>query len=88
MTVMSDAVPDQEARAPRRRRLSDHVLVAFHSACDRGNLKVAAELLDILEFMMMRGLPERRLERRVNAQPLVAAHGRLWSRCHPEACDG
>jgi hypothetical protein len=41
-----------------------------------------------LEFMVKRGLPERRLERRANAQPLVAADEPLWSVRHPEARDG
>jgi hypothetical protein len=86
--IMSDAVPDQKARAERRRRLSDRVLVAFHSACDQVDLKVAAGLFDILEFMVKRALPERRLERRANAQPLVAVHEPLWSQRHPEALDG
>jgi hypothetical protein len=86
--VMRDAVPDQEAKRPRRRRLSDHVMVAFHIACDEGNLEAARQLLTIVEFMLRRPPRDGRPERRIQADPLVAAHERLWSLRHPEARDG
>jgi hypothetical protein len=88
---MSDTVPDADApprRNQKRRRLSDMVLMAFHSACDRGDLEVADRLLTILELMLRCGPPAGRAERRVNAQPLVAAHERLWALRHPEVADG
>jgi hypothetical protein len=62
-------------------------LFAFHFACDQGDLEVAEHLITILEHMLSRPPPEGRPERRVNAQPLVAAHERLWSLRHPEARD-
>ena len=87
---MSDTGPDTDTpprRSQKRRRLSDMVLMAFHTACDRGDLEVADELLGILELMLRRGPPAGRAERRVDAQPLVAAHERLWALRHPEAND-
>lgn len=59
------------------RRLSDKVLAAFHSACDRVDVEVAWEMLNALEFMMMRQptLPAGR-ERRIRGS-LVAAHERV-----------
>jgi len=89
MTVMSDAVPDQEARPQRRRRLSDHVMVAFHFACDEGALEAARRLLTIAEFILRRPPPDGRPEHRAaHADLLVAAHERLWFLRHPEARDG
>ena len=86
---MRDPVPDQEAKRPRRRRLSDHVMVAFHIACDEGDLEVARLLLTIAEFISRRPPHDRRPERRADrADVLVAAHERLWSLRHPEARDG
>jgi hypothetical protein len=37
-----------------KRRLSDMILIAFHSACDQADIGIAWELLNALEFMMMR----------------------------------
>jgi hypothetical protein len=69
------------------RRLSDHVLIAFHHACDQGDIEAARRLLDVLEFMVRRpprgpGGGERRAR-----ESLVAAHERLWHIQHPEASD-
>src|ERR1700722_798475 len=36
------------------RRLSDHVLIAFHHACDQGEIEVARRLLEVLEFIVRR----------------------------------
>jgi len=85
---MRDPVPDQEATPRRRRRLSDHVMIAFHLACDQGDLEVARRLLTITEFMSWQAPSDGRPERRVWADPLVAAHERLWTLRHPEARDG
>jgi hypothetical protein len=53
---MTDTPDDRTApRTPPRyagRRLSDHILIAFHQACDQGELEVARLLLDILEMMI------------------------------------
>ena len=69
-------------RPGRRRRLSDVILAAAHLACDQGELEIAEHLLAIVEFMLRRGPPEGRPERRLEAQPLVAAHERLWTLRH------
>ena len=89
MSEMHDAVLEQvtrpQRRPNRRRRLSDMVLIAFHFACDQGDLETADQLLAVLEFMLRRPPPAGHPERRVNANPLVAAHERLWLLRHPEA---
>jgi hypothetical protein len=82
----ADTLP-QRGRPHRRRRLSDMILVAAHSACDQGDLEVADRLLTIVEFMLRRGPPEGRRERRIDMQPLVAALERIWILRHPEAHD-
>jgi hypothetical protein len=65
------------------RRLSDKILIAFHQACDQGDLEVAAHLLEVLEFMTSRApaLPTGRDRR--SKESLVAAHERLWILRHP-----
>jgi hypothetical protein len=86
---MRDPVPDQEAKWPRRRRLYDHITVAFHIACDEGDLEVARLLLTIADFISQRAPRCGRLERRAaRADVLVAAHERLWTLRHPETRDG
>jgi hypothetical protein len=74
-----------DAPQPRyTRRLSDKVLIAFHQACDQGNIEVARPLLEVLEFMLKR--PPRLqggVDRRAQ-ESLVAAHERLWQIRHPE----
>jgi hypothetical protein len=79
-SLSSNASPTRYAR-----RLSDHVLIAFHHACDQGDIEAARRLLDVLEFMVRRpprgpGGGERRTK-----ESLVAAHERLWHIQHPEA---
>jgi hypothetical protein len=90
--VMPDAVLDQDATSPprvpsRRRRLSDYILIAFHSACDQGDFEAADHLLGILEQLLLRPSPVGQPERRTDIQPLVAALERLWTLRHPEARD-
>jgi hypothetical protein len=64
-------------------------MVAFHFACDEGDLEAARRLLTIAEFMSRRRARDGRPERRVaHADLLVAAHERLWFLRHPEARDG
>jgi hypothetical protein len=78
---MNDTAPDLETLRPRgrkQRRLSDHVIIAVHLACDQGDLEAADRLLDVVEYMLWRPLREGRRERRIDTQPLVAAHERLW----------
>ena len=41
------------AKVPRYAwRLSDHILVAFHQACDQGDLEVAEQLLKVLDMLI------------------------------------
>jgi hypothetical protein len=84
--AMNDHEHDPHAASePTRytRRLSDKILIAFHHACDQGDNEVAAQLLDVLEFMINRAphLPDGR-DRRTK-ESLVAAHERLWLLRHP-----
>jgi hypothetical protein len=73
---------------PRRRRVSDEILIAFHLACDQTDLEAADLLLAIFEFILRRPPPAGQPERRVDAQPLVAGHQRLWDLRHPEVRNG
>jgi hypothetical protein len=76
---MNDSLSSNAWPTRYTRRLSDHVLIAFHHACDQDEVEVARRLLDLLEFMVRR--PPRwpgGRERRVKAS-LVAAYERLWS---------
>jgi hypothetical protein len=81
-------ISDEEDRAapgrPARqlRRLSDKVVVAFHFACDQGELEVAWRLLQILETVIRRPPPNGQPERRNQMPILVAAHERLWHLRH------
>ncbi len=73
---MSQATPsaDQERYS---RRLSDKIQAAFDHACDEGELQVAAELLTILETVLLRVAPKPDRREAVVA-PLMASHERLW----------
>ncbi len=76
---------DREASAapPRYgRRLSDKILIAFHGACDEGDLEVAEQLLQVLEMVVMQRPVVPGGSRRRNTESLVAAHERLWSLRH------
>ena len=77
----------QPGPSRRQRRLSDLILIAFHSACDQEDFEVADRLIGILEPMLLGGAPGGRPERRTDFQPLVAALERLWTLRHPEAGD-
>ena len=65
------------------RRLSDKILVAFHSACDQADCEVAEQLLHVLEMMLTRRPLNPDGTRRRNMESLVAAHERLWQLRHP-----
>jgi hypothetical protein len=69
----------------QRRRLSDHILIAFHLACDQRDFEVADRLLGILQRIVLRPAPAGSPQRRSDIQPLVAARERLWALRHPEA---
>ena len=80
--------PPHPGPTRKQRRLSDLILIAFHSACDQEDFEVAGRLIGIVERMLLGGAPGGRPERRTDFQPLVAAHERLWTLRHPEAGDG
>ena len=88
----TDIVADRDAGmsgAPRySRRLSDKILIAFHHACDQGDLDVAEQLLHVVEGLLTRRPLVPDGSRRRNAESLVAAYERLWHLQHPavEAC--
>jgi hypothetical protein len=67
----------------RTRRLSDHVLIAFHHACDQSNIETARSLLDVLEFMVRRPRPSADGRERRAEESLVTAHERLWHMQYP-----
>jgi hypothetical protein len=72
--------------APRySRRLSDKIVIAFHDACDQGDLEVAEKLLHVLETVLTRLPPEGNRLR--DTEPLIAAHERLWNLGHQNARD-
>jgi hypothetical protein len=81
VTTPPPNAPDPEPRYTRR--LSDKILIAFHHACDEGDVEVARQLLDVLEFMTGRpaSLPDKKNRRA--KESLVAAHERLWQIRHP-----
>ncbi len=84
---MTDTPDDETTAKPRRhtRRLADHILIAFHQACDQGDLEVARLLLGLLEVMVTTPrLPGGTGNRRSETATLVAAHERLWDLRHPE----
>lgn len=55
------------------RRLSDHILVAFHQACDQGEIEVASALIEVLERIAMRPCDPRDGKERRLRESLVAA---------------
>src|ERR1700722_13188637 len=82
---MNDSLSSNASSTRYTRRLSDHVLIAFHHACDQGDIEAARCLLDMLEFMVRRpprgpGGGERRAK-----ESRGAAHERLGHIQHQEA---
>jgi hypothetical protein len=60
-------------------------MIAFHHACDQGDLEVAGLLLKVLEMMIAAPrLPHPGGDRRRETETLVAAYERLWPLRHPE----
>ncbi|PZP46894.1 MAG: hypothetical protein DI601_05235 [Azospirillum brasilense] len=60
------------------RRLSDKLLLAFHQACDQGDVEIAWELLRITEKALLKSGQYSGPERRKGVESLVAAHERLF----------
>ena len=65
------------------RRLSDKIFVAFHHACDTGELDVAEQLLIVLEELVKRPRTVKEGNLRRNMEGLTAAFERLWYLRHP-----
>ena len=79
---LASAQTEGGAKPRFTRRLSDKILVAFHTACDHGDYEIAEQLLRVLEEMLSRRTIPPTAERRKNIESLAAAHERLWhSRC-------
>ncbi|WP_376100037.1 hypothetical protein ACE7GA_13070 [Roseomonas sp. CCTCC AB2023176] len=73
------------ASSPRyTRRLSDKLLMVFHSACDQGRLDVAESVLDLAEQVVRRDPPPMQPERRrQDMVAIVQAYERLWELRNP-----
>ena len=67
----------------RGRRLFDKAMAAFEQACEQRDADVAAYLLQAAETLLERPSPDPLLDRRENAERLVAARARLWLLQHP-----
>jgi hypothetical protein len=83
--VSPDPPPERNASAPRyTRRLSDKLLLVFHSACDQGRLDVAESVLDLAEQVVRRDPPPLQPERRrQDMVAIVQAYERLWELRNP-----
>lgn len=81
--LIREETPQATTAVRYTRRLSDKILIAFHQACDQGDLEVADQLLRILEMMLSRKPLTPDGSRRKNMESLVAAHERLWHLRHP-----
>jgi hypothetical protein len=68
---------------PRRRRLTDKIISAFHAGCDEGALDIAAGLLSLLQVVVKH--PQRLstgVDRR-KPTDLAILRERLWSLRYP-----
>ncbi|MFC3000867.1 hypothetical protein [Falsiroseomonas tokyonensis] len=74
---MDETSESQAPKQPYTRRLSDKILIAFHQACDHGDLETARMLLVCCETAMRNATQPMR-DRRRGAETLCAAHERLW----------
>jgi hypothetical protein len=79
-----DAAGDQHTSSSPRytRRLSDKILIAFHQSCDQNDVETARQLLNVLDFMVLRQPTGMGGEKRRIKETLVAAHERLWQMHH------
>jgi hypothetical protein len=86
---MGDPPADTTVKASRqRRRLSDHILVAFHQACDERDLEVAEQLLAVLAMVTAGRRHQPTAPDRRDKESLVAAYERLWALRHPDTAEG
>ena len=66
----------------QRRRLPDHILAAFHQACDQRDLEVAEQLLAVLAMVVAGRRDRPTSPDRRGKESLVAAYERLWDLRH------
>lgn len=59
------------------RRLSDKILAAFEQACEKGELDVAAVLVQALELTLTRVGGKSNVDHRVDLGPVTEAYNRL-----------
>jgi ribosome modulation factor len=80
-----DPAADTTANKKRRypRRVADHILTAFHRACDQRDLEVAEQLLAVLAGVITGGRHQPTAPDRHDQESLVAAYERLWDLRHP-----
>jgi hypothetical protein len=52
--------------------------MAFHSACDQGELEVAESLVQVLEHVIKRPMAAGLRQRYGEVETLVAGYERLW----------
>jgi hypothetical protein len=88
--IAHDAIEaDTTVKAPRQRRhLSDHILIAFHQACDERDLEVAERLLAMLAMVIAGRRHQPTAPDRHDKESLVAAYERLWALRHPDTAEG
>jgi hypothetical protein len=82
---MSDPPADTTANRKRRhrRRVADHILTAFHQACDQRDLEVSEQLLAVLARIIAGRRHQPTTPDRHDKESLVAAYERLWDLRHP-----
>ena len=88
--IAHDAIEaDTTVKAPRQRRhLSDHILIAFHQACDERDLEVVERLLAMLAMVIAGRRHQPTAPDRRDKESLVAAYERLWALRHPDTAEG
>jgi hypothetical protein len=63
----------------KTKSLSDHVIIAFHRACDHSDLGLAKGLLDIVDSMQGWAPVYDEPRSQHDMEILVGAHQRLWN---------
>lgn len=82
MPEVQDRYDDPALLLTRGRRLADKLIIAFHAACDQGELEVAAALLRVVDAVLRRPVESPDKDRRKKQFILVAAYERLWLMRH------
>jgi hypothetical protein len=87
---MSDPPAHTAAHKIRRRprRVADHILTAFHQACDQRDLELAEQLLAMLARVIAGRQHQPAAPDQHDKESLVAAYERLWDLQHPDPIGG